>query len=458
MIKPDGNRLWLYVLGGTGFTLFTLLVLGFLDEDLTQAAKADLTYRPPAVDPKQNAYYALIGLHAAKDLSPWQAGRDITLEYDKHVKQGGLLLEFDTDKYDWFGKLKVSNALAQSRGRNTNKIWCDYKNEKSCLAFYQSHAGLVADTISDNELLLSRYQDLYQYTHFQDETVQMFLTDLISLHRIFQARIGRLWLQNKKHAALDLLDKDIRFWKKVCASDTGLLHKMTSIAVLDKDIRLYSELLTEDHALVGQSQAATQLASSLATEQYGLKASFRREYQISAGYMIAGVGNVEYGLFSSGEATLVDKLFSLIFFRKNATVNSLHKIYLAQIELSMRAPDRYQSAATEYNKIISRYSDIYRLDMVYNPIGKILLTIAIPSFENYIVMFNNLELSRRLILLKQELLQKNIKGLAVNDYLLQSSTDLTNPYNLKAAQYDQQKAELYFDVPLEDHDRVSVKL
>ena len=88
----------------------------------------------------------------------------------------------------------------------------------------------------------------------------------------------------------------------------------------------------------------------------------------------------------------------------------------------------------------------------YNPVGKILNTIAVPPYDNYTARVHNLDGFLRLVSLSLAAKQQSVRAADMPAFLARAQPNLRNPYTSESMLWDANNRTIYFNGMSETHD------
>lgn len=438
----------LYILGLIiGLVILAFIGVNLFDETLNPKITTLLNKPTPHPFKSENAYYSLLGLHSSDKVTPYEAG--LLLEKKYHELSGDPL---DKPSID----IKSYKQIGYTPFVKGTKENCDVSSNENCLNDYRKRKSDYEKSISLNKLLLSRYLQLHNYTSFYeagDDSVLQWIHGLFNIQRLFHAQTALTWIYRNKKDALSTLNKDILFWRMVLSSDSGIIGKMISIAMLEKDIQLLSRFISDCGDCSIYQNEIDKALEKLSEDELSMRPAFEREFLLMDSTLINVLKNKK---FTFGHIVAY-KAYSVLY-QVNSSRNEIFSFYDTVLKY---AEDKNNSVFDMYQKIKEfekdkNYDELNILDLFYNPIGKILTTIAIPSSGKYIVAPYKIQALTVLVKIKQKILKQGIKKDQIVTYLENLPVQLKNPLSSEPPKYSESDNEIYYDFI--DDGRVSIKL
>ena len=166
-------------------------------------------------------------------------------------------------------------------------------------------------------------------------------------------------------------------------------------------------------------------------------------------YLYASLRNHdrEYGFFSQ-EKHFWDRALAVLFYKPNATVNLKYRYFEKVLVLADTPARTLADTARQIDADISEITNPLRVNIVYNPVGKILVAIAAVSpegYARYVARTHNLDGTMRLLRLQMDIYGKKVAMRDVGSHLDKSPTDLLDPYTDKPFRWEPTKRELWFE-------------
>lgn len=326
--------------------------LWFYDEPLEAQAQAWLDQ--VAVGEPSDAYYQLLGLDAPAGIDPQVEGRK-RLTADKNAAPAATL----TLPGDELCSLGASG----------------------CLQGWRAEPGKLQALLTTHAELLLRYEKLLTLRDYRslsqpvmDEPMPSYMA-LLKGNQLRSAIALALIEEKRNTEAMALFENDIRQLRSWLTRADNLILKMTLVRMLAQDLDglavLYRAGLLPRPAL----------QKTLSVEERSLEAAMRREFASVANGLAEMVDHPEMGGKLGGNAW---KLWLL--FKPRMSINDSLPLYMRVAENSRLDAPSFVRRLTEPGP-----DPISNFRRVRNPIGNILVAVAVPDFNRYLARLHDLD-------------------------------------------------------------------
>jgi hypothetical protein len=238
--------------------------------------------------------------------------------------------------------------------------------------------------------------------------------------------------QKSQLAALGDLSQDLLMWKGVLTGDGTLASKMIAASALHADLLLLADMIADpatDLKLfdgVGQ-QAMTPFALADWRIDKAFGAAMRTSAaQFSQAAMIAsaptGYDGAPLGWWQRMLARMNGHFFQL-----NATANLQARHFVQLIQLADADPSQFSAKREQYRQWLRKNDATSSPAILFNPIGKILVEFAVPTYENYPLRVYDVAALQRLVYLVYQIRRQAIDLPAVPAFLKQHPEWSTHP-------------------------------
>lgn len=438
---------WKIAIGLIAFVLlavFACFAVNSIDVPLSEQAKALLTGPPNPYRSDDNIYLAMAGFDSAGQRSVIDMGAARIDAYNQALDS--MLLDPDaavafnesaSKKLSFSGTAPLGPAL-------TSSIWMAAK----------SHRRDIATLLTSNEELYRRYMSMHHLTGYY-ETARpsymmplafipppvrvLFLSDLAS-------RLQTGTLQQQRDALDDLRD-DLRMWRVVLKGSGALISKMVAAASLHADFLLLADMIADpnsDLALLENDRRSLIEPFDLADWKIG--AAFRTEFRAAASlYKTIPLANAQVAGSTAQPSSWRERawnVFQVHFFNLNDTEN-LSAALTAQWEaLADSDPTQIYGRREAYVEWLKQNGPHLSPAALYNPIGKILVGLAVPTYDAYPMRVFDVAAYQRLVYLVFQLRRQNIPTSDVAMFLLQHPEWSTHPVDGKSFRWNPETGEL----------------
>ncbi|EDN69219.1 hypothetical protein BGP_0530 [Beggiatoa sp. PS] len=210
---------FLYLLIILGLSTVVLYLLP--DKTLQPEVENWLQVEKP-ISSEQNGFFTLVGLFAAADDDPHTVGVEQIAAVEKAFAQQGSMKDLTLGNYSG-QKLAIPDEVKDSL--------CDV-TKTACLENFATQAEAIRQIITDHQVLMDRYQNLYAIKGYQDnllpatyDTPIPALNPLMRLNLLRVAEIGVEYMTGDKIKAIQSLQQDIEFVRFLLANTSMLLTK-----------------------------------------------------------------------------------------------------------------------------------------------------------------------------------------------------------------------------------------
>ncbi len=433
---------WLLYLFGS--LMLVIIVCWWLlpDEDLNPGAQKLIAARsaPPAA---QNAYFMIWGLRASPEIDAHAAGQQMVAEHERLLAENGDIIGFKADKFLGANPLTLDTS---------SKRYCDIEKQR-CLAVYQGMQAQIETDSAKYALYLERYRAIRGYPQFSETMLTMtpatplpFYQDLTRLSDLVDAAVAlRVASGTTREAALDELSAEITSWRRILANSDSLITQMICVAVLQRKYRLASEIMGAYPELVRQYPAKmVQITAPLAVEETNLVRTLGGEFRFTA-YFYRGFKH------TSEQAPGDDafgKLFGSIYlaggYRPNATVNQSYSKYQEGTQLYAKMPKEVLAGHAALSLKQNEFNPWAPSVILYNPIGKVLANVALPSYSDYAFRLYDLVGLSRLIDIQRRIIEGNVEPEKRAEFLAGTGPGLMDPYTETPMQWNAAQKSVSF--------------
>jgi hypothetical protein len=440
-------RITARILAGLSVFLLAIVLVLFLvnsfDVTLTPQAKALLTAPSNPFPANQNIYFAMAGLEGSEERPIIEMGEGRIAAYDKALDSMLLHPETASDlEKQWHSRiLEFSGELTIAAPR-TGSIWADTKN----------HRQDIEASLAANQRLYQRYLALPDLKGYYETARPSFLAPVIflspSLRQLFLAdvanRIQIGTLQERRDALLDL-QRDIQVWQKVMRGDGSLISKMLSIAWLHSDLILVGDLITDPSLdLKPLDDLLDTTLTPWDMQDYRLGTAYAAEYRArSALYSTILAGNELVG--SSASSSWPNRIWNAIqshFFKPTATENWDAEVTERRIALADSAPSEYERNRKAYEDWLEKDGPHLSAADIYNPMGKILVSLAAAQEDTYTLRAFDVAAYQRLVYLVFQFKRQHIAPANVAAFMTAHPDWATHPVDGKPFHWDETKGEI----------------
>lgn len=415
------------------------------DETLNPGAEKLLTVRP-APPAGQNGYFMFWGMRASPELDPHAVGQKIVAEHGRLVAAKGDLAKFEFESF--LGNTPLSIPGPSQR-------LCAIEKE-ICLAVYQGMQPRIESDLAKHRLVVDHYRAIRGYPDFH-EVMSLTLpapipqySPIMKSSDLVDASIAlRVAMSATRAAALTELAAEIGSWRRILRQSDTLITKMFSAALLHRKYQLASEIIGAYPDVVRQYPAKlAEMTSPLLVAETNLARSLGGEFRLAAhAYRDIRQMTQEPGP-GAETGDPFDKLFNPIYlaggYRPNATINRVYSMFQEVMRLSTAPPGEILSGHAALSQKQNDF-DLFMPDVfLYNPIGKILVSVAAPDFSAYSFRLHDLAGYSRLIELQRRMVEGDVRPEKRAGFLAGAGPALMDPYSGKPMDWNAANATISF--------------
>jgi hypothetical protein len=445
-------RFLLRVVVGLALVALAILLASFAvnlhDQPLNAEAKALLAPPENPYGSDENIYISMAGFDAPAAQSVVRAGEARIREYNQTLDWNlahPMDLAANAAKTDP-NKLKFLDTgdLCSSP---PSSVWADAKK----------HRPDIVALLSTNQELLQRYFGLHRLRGYYETARPSYVAPfyfvpppvrcLFLLNVADRLQTGSL---QQKRAAIEDLSQDMRLWKLMLQGDGTLISKMIAAASLHRDLMVLAEAVSDpntDMTLFEGEQSAVLVP--FPTMDWNIGNAFGAEFRAmvplyrqmtSATWAMSGI--------DEARVTWWQRLwvaFQMQFFKYNATENLAARQMVQLTKLTVSGPQKFSVVREEYQAWLQDNEALYSPRTLFNPVGKILVSIAAPTYEEYPMRAYDVAAFQRLVYLAYQIRRQRIALREIPTFLKQHPELSTHPANGTPFWWNPQSQELIVD-------------
>jgi hypothetical protein len=434
------------VAGLLAFVLLLILacfILNSFDTPLSEQAKALLTPPPNPYPSEENLYFAMAGLEGAGERPIAEMGQERIAAYnqalDSLLPNPEMALELNKK---WEAGKLAFNSKEELGSPRTMSIWTDAK----------SHGQEVAVLLTSNQTLYQRYLSLHHLHGYYETARPSYLAPVISAPQ--QVRVLFLGdvanrtqtgtLQQQRKALTDLQD-DLQTWRTVLKGDGTLIGKMLAAAYLHGDLILLADFI-EDPAsdLAHLDDLLGPLALPFDPKDYRIGSAFAAEFRGTAAiYKTITAPNELIGsMASTSWRNRIWNAFQAHFFKLNATENMGAAMAERWVALGESDPSHFYLNREANREWLEQNEPHLSPAFLYNPIGKILLKLAVSQNDAHSLRVYDVAAYQRLVYLAYQLKRQHIATADIPAFLKAHPDWSTHPVDGALFRWNAETREL----------------
>lgn len=433
-------------------TVLAMIVSGVLiswvflnDEALNPAAKLVLEVAPK-IAPEQNAFYALWGFKASPELAAFEVGEQIISAHAAALRTSGYAASFAPETF--WGKQPFQDNSSPLRYCSGLSDLGDKSEKRSCLAVLSGQRDAIETKLREQDLYVQRYRALRRYPHYEDvmtpgPSMPMLpwhtfcaVGDLVDAKIVFD-----MTEPSRRGAALAELDQEMMLWKMIGRGASSMLSRMMSTAQLGRKYRLASELLAKYPQIADEHRdIVAKITQPLVAENINMQQVFEGEFR----YLAQAIHDTRYdaNVNSKGVAepimrpAWIPAPWEALAFKRNATINMLYADMMASGNFYSQSAVNILMQQNEFSEKLDHYKPFRPSLWLYNPVGKIVISIAPSQYKNYAYRIHDLDGYSRLVELQRRIVLSRIPSTKAGELIATADTNLLDPYTGKPMAFD----------------------
>lgn len=404
-------KISLFVLAVPVLLVFIAIIYYQFDETLSPGVLQTINHEQKLIPPQENAYYYLLGMFVSKSSVPYIKAEAIVKSAKHGYLNGDDNIVFIQEKYPSAFMLKP----------NKNSIGLCRSVQDDCLEYVKQHSKIVKNVVSENEVLLRRLREAYLIKSYQETPYINVLGFgyLPRVHDIAMADISLEWDLGRSKTALDELQKDYDFWRMVLGSDSSLITHMIAGGLVYRDLTMFSRMLSKCEKCVDNNINIEAFLRPFQKQDLSLRKAMGFDYRHVYKNMIDS-------LSKKGRRPITGDIIEPLFSKENATFNQMYAMYQQYIKISECPTRNLQQCYCKAEKWKKKGFDVFSWGFWKNPIGAVLVAIARPAFDGYAQNSHQIELMRRLLLIKYKLLKNKVKQKNIQKYINRLPAEIKN--------------------------------
>jgi hypothetical protein len=411
----------------TLFALFlSALAINVFDERPSRQALA--LSQPPEnrYKPEENLYVALIGFDAPPGQSVIAVGQARIAHYNERV---------DSQLRDPLVVLHSDDPLALKFAGSMD--FCR-PQEPSFWANVRASAPKFAQLTDNNRELYERYLALFALVGYYETARPSPLAPIpyvpTDVRNLFLANLSlRMQSGNdaQTQAALESLRQDLALWRRMLAGEGLPLSKLVAGAYLQTDFLVLADMLADPRAAIPKGM--DDLLADFDWDDWNIGKAFAAEFRVHL-FMYRQIQALSDGHWQPPDSTRASRVWNRIlnpiegqFFKINATENLYAKTMGELAGFAALRPSTLPAQQVQLRKWERDNADFLSVRAVYNPIGKTLVAIAAPAYEDYVLRTYDVAALQRLVRLSFEIRRQQIAPSEVTTFIKQHPEWSTHP-------------------------------
>jgi hypothetical protein len=407
------------------------LAINAFDERPSPEALALLHPPENRYRPDDNLYVSLAGFDAPASQSVISVGQARIAHYNERV---------DTMLRDPLLGLETLAGSDPQRLKFEGSIDCCRPREASFWDSVHANGPKIEQLIDQNRELYQRYLALFDLPGYYETArpspaapIYMVPTDVRNL---FLASVS-LWMQSgdklQIQSALKSLRQDIDLWHRMLIGEGTLISKMLAVAFLQTDFLILTDMIADPQTAIPQNM--DEYLPQFDLSDWNIRNAFAAEFRLHTfiyRQTQALADNHWQAPDSMGSSAwrMWNRILSPIeghFFKINATENLDAKVMSELGGFAALAPSTFATDQAQLKKWEQKNADFVSVRTIYNPIGRILVAMAAPAYENYIVRPYDAAALQRLVRLSFEIRRQRIAPSEITGFMKLHSEWATHP-------------------------------
>jgi hypothetical protein len=434
------------IVGGVlalGLTVFgALLTINAFDESLSPGARAALEARHDSILPKDNLFFAVLGLDFQGDAGVNDLGRKVYTRYleASHASPGSAVSLYQDGSHQ-----RVSIV-------GGHDLLCGHpRQQEDCVERASVHPDDLRLAVASNRDLVERYRSIQKYIHFQNPVPLTVNSPILEWQTFVLAK--RLWLTDLAlevaggHLgdAIDELRQELAFTRKVLAEpDMLLIDKVVLANSMRMDLTFISDLARNARLSDSQYSQLALSVTPLTGDERSLAPVFAREFTAFASVLAPLVDpkNTPHLLDSNNERwshRLAGEIGAK-FLKYNGSMNS----FWSHVEAN-QAVSRGSCVDLAANREKMRSAEPAPiLGYIYNPIGKLLSGLGAATGDEYIKAMCDLQGMVSIVALQSTIGAQHLADARIAEFVRQSAAIHGDPYTGKPLDWQESGRSLSF--------------
>ncbi len=317
--------------------------------------------------------------------------------------------------------------------------------QASCVAAVRGDASGVAakldpyrEDMARYEKLLAfrRYEEILDYPMRLDAQIPQY-QGISHTQRAYLLRAALAFQSGNVEEGLSMLEREFAFQRVMLEGTRTLIGKMIAHALYQRDLCFVLDVVQHFPAeLRPHAARLTAMMQPVNVAALRMDRVFESEFAFV---------KQAYKFPSAGEQLREGLIFEFaswsIGYKKNATLNKAYEIYSAMAAASLKPAS---SVSAEWKKVPMVSGELSLRDYFDNPIGKVLLGVANPAFDGYVLRMHDLDAFNRLVGLRVQMLAEDVGAEGAAAFVANADARFHDPYTGKPMGWDAASKRLSF--------------
>lgn len=229
---------------------------------------------------------------------------------------------------------------------------------------------------------------------------------------------------------------------------------MIAVAAIRVNAQIISEIVARYPIDKNALALAAQAVQPLTDQERDLTNAYRNEFAWNMHFFVTLPAElralpVERRTPCTAESIydcVIEKLTTTFLFKPRATVNqSFENFSEIAVRSKLPAPEYLKKTGERQATYQNFWDWLPPWHFSYNPIGKVLNTIAVPVYDSYTARVHNLDGFLRLVSLSLAARQQSVRDTDMPAFLARAQPNLRNPYSNDPMSWDAGDRAIYFN-------------
>ena len=405
-----------------------------------------------SVADRENAWLYMIGIGAGAADDPIIRGRQIVDAFETREASPMLLPPSDEEK-----ALKIDPLpfVSTNAGNKKIDIFCNLDSD-DCLAWARKNEEDLNWLETANAIRLRRFETMLGMTKFDELSTPANdspLPDISSDDALYRALILRDIGEPSKHAdAVRRLNQVAAFWRRIEEPAPGLLMKSLADHGRERCVRIldaFANILrgSDENSLAAGAGTILQ-APTAAQEQWEFV--FRNEAVRFDRVIDKSIfaGPIDAARYCQSRCFMSWVMAQ--FFERQATRNLSAQVWDALLAVHMADPRDIPAAQKRLDEVFEAITPLTESGnesmrrISYNGVGRVLVSISLPAFSDYLYAQHDVEDLRRIVSIKISAMQEQIPTARMAQFLSAQPESLRDIYTGEPFAWEPVSKEIRF--------------
>lgn len=400
---------------------------------------------------EDNGFVFAMGFQAPRGDDPVRSGSECIAKLNAAVKKQNI--NFDTDLECWDQPSSECDETIITHAFNACGL--PMRGEE-CEKALREKKQAITQFLESESWLLDRYLELLKRDQWHSTTeYSIFMPmpyygEVGKVQKMLLLKAWQLSGQGKSVEVQSLLNQDAKFWRAIMSSSHLLLDKMVAAGFLARHFAFSNLVLRRLQQMDVQVLVPDAWLVPFERDELSLKRTMAGELAFFTNILLET--KIYRTVSMDGSDTSSPKQISVIdkwlvdinshFLLPQATQNAQAEHLLKLARMLDASPRQLPQALKQVDAYVEELASDSNLLTPYNPIGNVLVRVAVPAYSGYAEKIYDLEGVRRAALVTVQLRKKGIEVNQVESELSQS--DITNPYDEKPFTWNAETKSIVF--------------